>query len=101
MIMASEAANFDVRTLNLEMGFESKKSAVFPDISLERIPVPKFIAWILPISHKYDSMYPKKPRIVKKDPILIPRTARTAGGKPCKSFIDCETSCEKAVKSDI
>jgi hypothetical protein len=81
-IIVSAASNFDINTLYLEIGFESKKSAVLPDISLERIPVPKFIAWILPTNHKYVSIYPKKPKIVKNDPILIPNTALTAGGKP-------------------
>ena len=101
IIMTSAAASLEVKTLNLEIGFDNKKSAVLPAISLERIPVPKFIAWILPTSHKYVSIYPKNPRTVKNDSIRIPKAALIAGGNPCKSFIDCETSCENAVYMDI
>ncbi len=87
-IITKAAASFDVITLNLEIGFDNKKSAVFPDISFDKIPVPKFIAWIPPINHKYVSIYPKNPKIVKNDSIRIPNAARTAGGKPCSNFID-------------
>jgi hypothetical protein len=50
--MVNAANSFEVKTLNLLVGLDNKKSAVLPDVSLDKMPTPRFIAWIAPTSQK-------------------------------------------------